>query len=332
MEKGEKLKVYFKMNDQYYGLFNIIQMGKYGDVDLKITDYYNNIILKTECSEVDKGYLTEEEMEASKFIKHAEMSYHKDGSFLHKEMDGSNTEHSNPYGQGMRWTSTNSIQDFQSVMFIAIRRMAIIKKYICIPELKSKEKAYICENDSLFETSGTYIVILYIRNKKLTVNCYTSIQLYSDIIAELNDNLDLCIFIQRHHYPKPQPYYSKKFKSIVTPYLCNSINFCNKDTVKDEMKDKFDNTIFDLTFHMFLLAMTDNKFINLSDDKLQLIDEIDILYRGHEGKMSASKPIFIKFILKILNNSISEFNKLTPLIKQNVLRQFNKMLQLILFI
>lgn len=38
MNKGEKIKVYFKMNGRYYGLFNVIQMGKDGIVDLKITD------------------------------------------------------------------------------------------------------------------------------------------------------------------------------------------------------------------------------------------------------------------------------------------------------
>jgi len=328
MEKGEKIKVYFKMNGRCYGLFNVIQMGKNGTVDLKITDYYNNIIIKSESCNIDNGYLTEDEMEASKFIQRAEISYHKDGSFLHKTMDGSKPEHSNPYGQGIRWTSTSSIQDFQPVINIAIRRMEIYNKSSLIPILKSKEKAYICENDDLFETSGTYIVILYIRNKKLTINCYTSVQLYSDIITELNEELDLCIFIQRHHYPKAQPYYSKRFQCMITPYQNNSINFCNMNTAKDEMKDKFDNTIFDPIFHRFLLAMTDDKFINLSDDKLQLIDQIDILYKGHEGKMSVSKPIFIKLALNFLGNNLSEFNKQIPLIKQSILQQWNKELEI----
>ena len=45
MNKGEKIKVYFKMNGRYYGLFNVIQMGKDGIVDLKITDYYNGMVI-----------------------------------------------------------------------------------------------------------------------------------------------------------------------------------------------------------------------------------------------------------------------------------------------
>ena len=33
------------MNEGYYGLFNIIQMGANGIVDLKITNYYNNLAI-----------------------------------------------------------------------------------------------------------------------------------------------------------------------------------------------------------------------------------------------------------------------------------------------
>lgn len=328
MNKGEKIKVYFKMNSHCYGLFNVIQMGKDGIVDLKITDYYNNVVTVSKTTNEEKGYLTEKEMDESRFVQHAEMSYHKDGSFLHKLMDGAKPEHLNPYGSGVRWTSTSSIQDFQPIMNIAIRRMDIYNKSIFSPVLKSKETAYICENDDLFEKRGTYLVILYIRNKKLPVNCYTSMQLYSDILTELNEELDLCIFIQRHQYPKPEPYYSIRWKCIITPYLSNSIDFCNKESAKDEMKDKFDNTIFDSKFHDFLSCMTDGKFINLSEDKLQLINEVDVLYQGHVGKMSVNKPTFIKLALSLLDVRLVEFNSLSSTIKQNLLKKWNKEIEL----
>lgn len=69
MDRGEKLKVFFKMNERYYGLFNIIQMGVNGIIDLKITDYYNNLAIVAEnIQDKEKGYLTEEEMEKSRFI------------------------------------------------------------------------------------------------------------------------------------------------------------------------------------------------------------------------------------------------------------------------
>ena len=140
MTRGEKIKVYFKMNNRCHGLFNIIQMGKNGIVDLKITDYYNNLLILTpNTPNREKGYLTEDEIDNSKFVHHAEMSYHKDGSFLHKIKDRDKAEYSNPYGEGKRWVATNDILDFQPILNIAIRRMEIYNKSCESPNLKSKE-------------------------------------------------------------------------------------------------------------------------------------------------------------------------------------------------
>ena len=56
MNRGEKIKVYFKMNGRCYGLFNIIQMGTNGIVDLKITDYYNGLaIITNNVQDDEKG-------------------------------------------------------------------------------------------------------------------------------------------------------------------------------------------------------------------------------------------------------------------------------------
>ena len=119
-----------------------------------------------------------------------------------KIKDGIKPEYSNPYGQGERWTATNSIEDFQPILNIAIRRMEIYNKSSVHPILKNKEIAYICENDDLFEKNGTYLIILYIRNKKIPLNRYTRKELYSDIITELNKELDLCIFHTEVSIPK----------------------------------------------------------------------------------------------------------------------------------
>lgn len=175
MNRGEKIKVYFKMNSRYYGLFNIIQMGTNGIIDLKITDYYNGLaIITNNDQDNEKGYLTESEIDKSRFVNQIEMSYHKDGSFLYKIKDGGNVEYSNPYGKGERWTSTDNIDDFQPIFNIAIRRMEIYNKSSETPILKSKEVAYICENDDLFEKRGSYLVICYIRNKNIPLNRFTN--------------------------------------------------------------------------------------------------------------------------------------------------------------
>lgn len=324
MDRGEKLKVYFKMNGRCYGLFNVIQMGANGIVDLKITDYYNGLaIISNDVQNYDKGYLTEEEIDRSKFARKIEMSYHKDGSFLQKLKDGENIEYSNPYGEGERWTSTSSITDFQPIFNIAIRRMEIYNKSCETPILKSKELTYICENDTLFELKGTYFAICYIRNKNFPVNRFTNSESYSDIIMSLNDKLDLCLFIQRHNYPKPKPYYSVHFKKMITPYLNNSISFCNKDSAKEEMKNKLNSAIFDPVFNSFLQALTDGNFINLTEDKLKLIDQIDIFYTGKEGKLPVSKPIFIKIALNCIGDKLQYFNELPSTMKQCLIQALN---------
>lgn len=324
MNRGEKIKVYFKMNGRCYGLFNIIQMGRNGIVDLKITDYYNHFVITTpHVQDKEKGYLTENEMENSSFVHQVEMSYHKDGSFLHKIKDRENIEYSNPYGKGKRWTPTNNIIDFQPIFNIAIRRMDIYNKSHETPILKSKEVAYICENDDLFEKKGSYLVICYIRNKDFPLNLFTNSRTYSDIITSLNPKLDLCIFIQRHSYPKPKPYYSEHFKGMITPYLYNSINFCNKEYAKEEMMDKLRNAIFNPILNRFLYTMTDGNFINFTEDKLQLIDQIDIFYTGNESKLLISKPIFIKLALNYLGDKLADFNKLPTSIKQTLIQKWN---------
>lgn len=63
MLKGEKVKVYFKMDNRCYRLFNIIQIGANGVIDLKITDYYNDLLIVTKnIQNKEKGYLTEHEL------------------------------------------------------------------------------------------------------------------------------------------------------------------------------------------------------------------------------------------------------------------------------
>lgn len=321
MKKGEKIKVYFKRNGRCYKLFNIIQLGNNGDVDLKITDYYNNFIIKSKNESFSKGYLTEDELDKSDIIEHAEMSYHKDGSFLHKTK---HAKYMNPYGEGERWTPTSNIKDFQPILNIAIRNMEVYNKSIIMPKHKNKEKVYICENDDLFEKTGTYVLILYIRNIKHTVNCFTTSKVYSDVITKLNHELELCIFIQRHSFPKAKKYYSKRFGCIINPTLCNSINFCNKELAKDEMRETLNNNVFNSQLHDFLNGLADNKFINLSEDKLQIIDQIDILYSKTELNMVIKKPLFIKFALKFFEGNISNFNELPQTSKELILNTLEK--------
>ena len=57
-------------------------MGTNGIVDLKITDYYNGLaIITNNDQDNEKGYLTESEIDKSRFVNQIEMLYHKDKTY-----------------------------------------------------------------------------------------------------------------------------------------------------------------------------------------------------------------------------------------------------------
>ena len=73
--------------------------------------------------------------------------------------------------------------------------------------------------------------------------------------------------------------------------------------------------------------MTDGNFINLTEDKLQLIDQVDIFYAGREGKLPVSKPIFIKLALNYIGDKLVDFNKLPPFTKQALILKWSNELE-----
>ena len=91
--------------------------------------------------------------------------------------------------------------------------------------------------------------------------------------------------------------------------------------------DKLKNAVFDPVFNHFLQVMTDGNFINLTEDKLKLIDQIDIFYSGKESQLPVSKPFFIKLALNYLGDKLVEFNKLPSNMKQNLIHLWNNELE-----
>lgn len=328
MKKRDKVDVYFKMNSRYYLLFSVIQMTGNGNVDLKLTDFYNGFIIEKDGNVREDGGMTEQEMESATFISKAEMSYHADGSFLRKNKDSKDIKYYNPYGKGVRWTPTDSIVDFQPIMNICIRRMEIYNKSITnIPINTDKRKSHICACDELFDVDGTYLIVLFIRHKSFPFCRCGSRHNYSNIVTELNNQLDLCIFIQRHSYPKPKTYYSQYFKCRITPYAHNSINFCNKEHSKEEMMEKLGKTMFDSNFYRFLNMLNDGEYFYFSEKKLKVIDAIDAYFEGFKNKRNLPKPLFIKIVFQILGESIDTFHALSPTNKTDFLSQIYSNIQ-----
>lgn len=306
MDNRERLNVYFEMEGNFYMLFQVVNIGTKNIPDFKFSGFSNLYINhKTDNNkEDDKGYLTEEEIEKSTIHSYIEFTYHKDGSFLTKNMDfeDKTKRYHNPYGIGVRWTPINDIQDIQPVISVAIRRMEIYHP-VKLEEEGEMVHNYICKNTELFERDGQYLVAIYLKEKNKQVACFTTSQSYSDILCNVNDKLDLCILFQRHSYPKAKSYYSKRFGGRwITPYLNNSITFCNKNTSIDELNDKMKN-VFDPAFSEFIRIMGEGHIVNLSEDKLEIIDVVDKVYLPVNNGTNMTKPLFIKHLL----DSISDF-------------------------
>lgn len=313
MESRERLNVYFEMEGLPYLLFHVVNIGTKDNPDFKFSgfsDFYINY-RSEENGEDDKGFLTEEEMEKSTFHNNIEFTYHKDGSFLSKNMDfeKKSKRYHNPYGTGERWTPINEIHGIQPVISIAIRRMDIYHP-TRIEKESEKVHNYICRNSDLFERNGQYLVAVYLKEKGKTVACFTTEQGYSDILCSINDKLDLCMLFQRHGYPEAKPYYTESFGGVwITPYLNNSITFCNKDTSIDEMNDKMKN-VFDPAFSEFIKIMGEGHIVNLSEDKMKIIDIVDRVYSPINNGTNMTKPLFIKNLIDSIPD-LDRFNAKT---------------------
>lgn len=308
------------MQNQYYLLFRTINIGTENEPDLKFSGFADYFIISNNNSREEKTYLDEGDLDNSIQYDKVEMTYHNDGSFLHKLPNyfDKNKIYHNPYGTGERWTPINYIKDFQPILNIGIRRMCIYRPKKRETET-TKVKNYTCENDDLFERQGTYLVVVYAKNNQMPICRYTTKDVYSDVLCSLNEKLDLCIMIQRHHYPNPPEYYSPKFKNYIKPYPVNSFSFCNREESKNEIFSSFKDNIFDKTFSEYLLMMNGGTLEKFTEEKLLLIDQIDAFYSHFQKPLFIRKPAFIRFVLETLGNNIKEFNTFSDAEKHNIL-------------
>lgn len=315
----DNIEVFIKANNRYFGLFNVVQLGKNGVVDLKITDLFNKMILSP-VGHRDRGYFVESDLADTRFIRRMEMSYHKDGSLLYKFNNEGIDRYKNPRGEGNRWVATSDISDFHPIMTMAIRRVSICK---CLQDIKveSRNQIYVCENDELFGIDGGYFVVLYVRNKLWPICRYSTPKLYSDRLVELSESIDLCMFIRKCSYTKPQSYYSEEFKGNITPYLYNSFKFCDDEALKSEIRKDFANTVFSLDLNNGLEQIGGGEFVLLSEDKIKIMCEIDALYR-YCADPPMGKFQFINKVLNMEEGQLFAFFKLDSLQKQQCLKRW----------
>lgn len=292
-------------------------MGDSTTPDLKFTDVSSYGFI-TKNSRYDGGLTPEVEIDYA--TKQIELSYHKDGSPLYKsQVKGSDTPwHSNFMQQGFRQNPITDCTDILPLVIFQIRNPKIYKKQL-IESATNKKKVFICHNDFLFNDEQSLFAVLYVRNKIIPLSKVTTKDYYSDIIAELTENLDLCIFICRHSYPLPKPYYDNELKGWITPYPCNSVSFCDQKALFDELVLKLHNNIFDRGFARFMDIIGDGALVHLNEEKLLILDEIDIFFEKIESPV-IHKPEFARFVFEVFKGNPNEFNSQTSLIKQRSLK------------
>lgn len=297
MKKEKEIRVYFQIKEQYFQLFNALYFITDGLPEFKFSGFSDFVIVNDEPTSLsENGVMNEDDFAKSFFSKRSELTYHKDGSMLKKTPDNpSGKVYTNPYGKDVRWTPPCDVKNVQPVFYICIRRVDIYKP----SSLENKKNIvnYICKNEDLFNESGTYLVLLFLKNKILDIARFTTPDSYSDIILGGVKDIDLCISIIRHSYPKPHAYQSNYFgHAIITPYAMNSYNFCKKyDTLESflgkEITDYMKNT------NQYMLTLVGSEFRRINKEEMLIIELSEKLYEKVFQKDAVSKALIVRAFL-----------------------------------
>lgn len=304
------------MQTRSYLLCRVINMGDSVNPDLKFTDV-SSYGYMTESGR-DDGTLTPDQKIDYASDK-VELSYHKDGSPLYKcSIKGNYSPwRSNYMHPGFRQVPISECEDLLPIIVFQIRRPEIYKTKK-IESTEAKKRVYVCSNEFLFTEKQPLFAVIYLRHKKVPLTLISTKDYYSDILAELTKNIDLCIFICRHTYPAPIPYYDNGLNCWITPYACNSISFCNQRALLDELTSKLNRNIFDRAFALFIGILSDGKVFHLTEEKLLILDEVDIFFEQIKNPI-VQKPHFARFVLEIFGNNPQSFFKLSSEEKQQTL-------------
>ncbi len=317
MNKREQISVYIKNPTRNYLICRIINMGDSIFPDLKFTGV-SSYGFMTNGGRVD-GTLTPD-VKIDYASNKIELSYHKDGSPLYKSQIkvGNTPWYSNYMQPGFRQIQIKDCNELLPLVIFQIRKPESYKSTNVDTE-RTKRKVYICSNEILFTEKQPLFAVIYIRNKKIPLTQIPTKDYYSDILAGLTADTDLCIFICRQNYPAPTPYYDKGFKSWITPYPCNSVSFCDQRALFDELVSKLHRNIFDKAFACFINVLGDGKLLHLTEEKLLILDDIDAFFDRIENTI-IHKPQFARFVFEVYRANPQEFISKSPTIKQETLK------------
>ena len=316
MNKRERISIFVNNSSRSYLLCRIINIGDSINPDLKFTDVSSYGYI-TSNGRYDGGLTPDVKIDFA--TNQIELSYHRDGSPLYKSpiKGGDKPWRSNYMQQGFRQNIITECTTILPLIIFQIRNPKIYKNHL-IESGTNKKKVFICYNDILFNDEQSLFAVIYVRNKIIPLSKVTTKDYYSDILAELTEKLDLCVFICRHSYPLPKPYYDNGLKGWITPYPCNTVSFCDQQALFDELVLKLHNNIFDRVFAYFMDIIGDGKLVHLDEEKLLILDEIDIFFEKLESPV-IHKPEFARFVFEVFKGNLKDFNSQTSLSKQRSL-------------
>lgn len=309
MKKKSEHIVYIKIKKVYIKLFRLLVFETGGVPEFKIKDCATGYLLIKNnrgnvLSQIESGQMI-------RFEQNIEFTYHKDGTMFQEVIPKKGKkEHQNPYGLHEKWTPVDEIKEYQPFLTIDIRNILGYEVVETLEEEGLSKKIYVCENDALFKEGCTYNVLIYFRNTSLPMCCYSTNEMYSDRICNIDSKLDACIYIQKH-----------RFTDYVNCPL-NTFSFLDRAESIELMRKTLFDKVFDKTFEYYIQESFGG-FIILHDELLKLIDLIDYLYNCviDDKRIIIHKPQFVKCFMKKVGNNMRLFNIMPNKLKLCYLRK-----------
>lgn len=303
--KKARVNVYFKYKGHLFKLLEAINFGSRSLPEIKIKGLTETYIQIRDDKKRFDGMLHEGQLIRFVDGKHLEFTYHKDGAILVKVIHPSgDKEQNNPYGTGERWTPITEIKTFQPIMMLLISSIA---SYLpTVMEEKCGLINYVVKNEQIFEfTKGqSALVLIYLRNKNYPLAKYCFAGIYSDVLISLNDNLDLCIMIQK-----------QLGQEWAGSWKMNRFMFLSKLDGFDYFYRELKDHIFDHDLAGFLSVIQEgNCYFDISEEMMQVIESADPLYNDFKtmgAPVQIHKPTLIRCLLDSLDGNYSDYLKLS---------------------
>ncbi len=302
--KKPRVNVFFRHKGHLFKLLEAINFGSKSSPELKVKGLTETYMQIRDDKKRFDGKLHEGQLVRFVDGKHLEFTYHKDGAILVEVIHPSGEkEHHNPYGEGDRWIPLEDIKTFQPIMMLLLSSMA--SYYPTVIEEKNGLINYVVKNDQIFEFSKGQgaLVLIYFRNKNYPLAKYCFEGVYSDVLMSLNDNLDLCIMIQK-----------QSGKEGAGSWQMNSFLFLDKLDGFDYLNGVLRDHIFNPIMAEFMnVVQQDGCYFDISEEMMQVIESVDPFYDEFKNNgipVQVHKPTLVRCLLDCLDGKYNEYLKL----------------------